>query len=337
MKKVLFILVFFSFYSLYAQNSIKELVNQGIKLHDAKNYKKAIDTYKKALEIDSKSTLVHYEIAFSYFKNKEFKKAIKHCDLVLKQKAQHMLTSYIIKGSSLDVLGKTKQSIKLFEKAIKETKGHYLLYYNLALNYYKIKQYDNAEINTIKAIELNSNHASSHLMLANINDKKGNKIQSLLANHYFLFLEPNSSRSKDAYAMMMKNFGGNVSKDKNKPNTINILLSPNKDDQFSAAELMISMLEASKNLKENKDKTEDELFIENTKSFFTVLGELRKKKNKEIWWTFYTNFFYELAKSKHLEAYCKIITQSNNDNSKKWLMVNQQKLDNFGDWLKTQN
>ena len=72
-------------------------------------------------------------------------------------------------------------------------------------------------------IEENSNHSSSHLMLANIHQQKGNSVQTLLAVHYFLFLEPNSKRSHEAYQILQQNFGGNVSKDKDKPNTINII------------------------------------------------------------------------------------------------------------------
>ena len=35
---------------------------------------------------------------------------------------------------------------------------------------------------------------------------------------------------------------------------------------------LYSMLEVSKPLEENKDKTDDEIFVENTESFFTTLG-----------------------------------------------------------------
>lgn len=320
---------------VFAQTDIENFVKEGIQLHDNGNYDKAIEVYKKALKLDPNSPLVNYEIAFSYFTNGDYKMAIKHSNVVLEQNTDYMLEAYMTKASALDMLGKTKESIKLFEKAIKKTQEHYLLYYNLALNYYKLNDLNNAEKNVIKAIELNPNHSSSHLMLANIHNQKGHSVQTLLATHYFLFLEPSSQRSADALSMLLKNFGGNVSKDKNKPNTINISLSPSNDSQFGAAELMISMLEASKSLEKNEKKTDDEMFVENTGKFFKILGELKKKKNKEIWWTFYTTFFYDLAKSEHLETYCKYITQSGNENSRKWIVENENQLNEFGEWLKS--
>ena len=99
---------------------------------------------------------------------------------------------------------------------------------------------------------------------------------------------------------------------------------------------MVSLLEASKSLEENEGKSEDEMFIENTDSFFTILGELKEKKNKSIWWSFYTTFFYDLAKSEHLETYCKYISQSGNENSRKWLKENDNKLMEFDTWLNKQ-
>ena len=334
MRKFLLSISFlFVSFSFFAQNSIEAYVKEGILYHDNGNYDKAISTYTKALEFYPKSTLLNYEISLSYFTKGDYKEAIKHADMILKQKGNHMMQAYLTKGSALDMLGKTKESIKLFEKALKGKDKHFLLYYNLGLNYFKINKLDEAEENVIKAIEQNSNHTSSHLMLANIHSQKGNSVQTLLAAHYFLFLEPNTKRSEEAFQLLNDAFGGNVSKDKDKANTINIVLSANNDGQFGAAELMIGMLEASKSLEENEGKTADEMFIKNTDSFFTILGELKKKKNREIWWTFYTTFFYDLAKSDHMEAYCKYITQSGNENSKKWLMVNDKKLTDFGDWL----
>lgn len=335
MKQIVIVLIIlFISTQVTAQSSIEDFVKQGIQYYDNGDYDKAIETYKKALEINPNSTLVNYELALSYFTKGDYKKAIEYSDIILNKKSNYMLQAYLTKGSALDVLGKTKESIKLFEKAIKKTEGHYLLNYNLALSYYKFNDLEKAEENIIRAIEQNPNHPGSHLMLANLQNQKGNSVQTLLATHYFLFLEPNTKRSLEAYQMLQENFGGNVSKDESKPNTINIILSPNNDSQFGAAELMVSMLETLKLLEKNEGKTDDVLFVENTESFFKILGELKKEKNKEIWWNFYTTFFYNLSKSKHIETYCKYISQSGNENSSKWLTENEDKLTAFDNWLK---
>ncbi|WP_373034168.1 tetratricopeptide repeat protein [Sulfurovum sp.] len=317
-----------------AQPSIEELVKQGIQYHDNGNYDKAIEIYKRALETNPDSALVNYELSLSYFTKGDYKKAIKYSDIILTAKSDYMLQAYLTKGSALDAMGKTGESIKLFENAIQQVGGHYLLYYNLALNYYKVDDLENAEANLISAIEQNSNHSSSHLLLANLHNQKGDTVQTLLATYYFLFLEPNSTRSLEAYEMLQANFRGSVSRDENDPNGINITLVPNKDSQFGAAELAVSVIEASNALEKNEGKTNDVLFIENTESFFEILGELKKETNKNIWWSFYTPFFYDLAKSEHIETYCRYVSQSGNANSSKWLTENKSKLTSFGSWLK---
>lgn len=110
MKQLFIIAIMISFtLSLFAQDTIQQLVNQGIQYHDSGDYDKAIETYNKALAIDSLSTLVNYEIAFSYFKQGAYEQAIKHADIVIDQNGRSMREVYTIKGSALDVLGKTRE------------------------------------------------------------------------------------------------------------------------------------------------------------------------------------------------------------------------------------
>ena len=52
----------------YGQNAgIERLVQEGIELHDAGEYEHALEKYKNALEIDPNSSLVNYEISYTYF------------------------------------------------------------------------------------------------------------------------------------------------------------------------------------------------------------------------------------------------------------------------------
>lgn len=319
--------------SLLAQETVDEFIEEGIQYHDKGEYDNAIKAYKKALKLDPSSTLANYEISLSYFNKGDLDRSIEYADKVLDQKGGLMIQAYLSKGSALDMKGETKESIKLFKKAIAQTEGHYLLNYNLALNYYQIGQFKDAEKNTVAAIELNSYHPSSHLLLAKINNDQGNSSKTLLAAHYFLFLEPNSSRSSEAYTMLLHTMGANVSQDPEDPNTININFSPDGDDEFRAADLMVAMLEASKALEKNEGKSDDELFIENTTSFFTVLGELNEGDKKDIWWNFYTPFFYGLAQSAFMEAYCMYIGQSGNERASEWLNENEEVLGVFNAWL----
>jgi len=297
--KQLTIILLLAFLStnVLSQSEINEIVQKGIELHDNGDYDLAIRTYKKALKLDPNSVLVNYEIAMSYLEVGEYKKTIKHTDVVLGQKTEFSQGAYVIKGSALDLQGKTKKSIKLFESALEETGENYLLAYNLAVNYFKLGDTENAEKNAIRAIDDNPNHASSHLMLVNIHNAKGNSVQTLLAAYYFLFLEPNTARADEVYELLQDNYGSNVSTDGSEPNALTISLSP--DSEFSAAELSISLLNASSAIKDSLELNDVEEFEFQTSTFFNVMGNLKEDQD-DIWWSFYTPFFAELAESKHL-------------------------------------
>ena len=321
----------------FGQSKIDSLVQVGIQYHDKGEYAKAIKVYNEALKIDPKSTLINYELSLSYMYSGDNEKAIKHSDFVIKQKKDHLLPSYVTKGSSLSNLGKTKEAIKVFKEGITKFGDDYLLHFNLGITYSKMQDNKNAGLAFINAIMNNPNHKSSHYGLAITKYQQDERVQSLLSLYYFLLLEPSSKRAETAYRLIKEQLGGNVKKDENNPMNINVFLDPKRmESEFSAAEVMIAMLEASNSLEENKDKSKEELFVDNTKSFFMVLGELKEndKKKSNIWWDFYVPFFYDLAKSEFIDVFCYCISISSSEKAREWLKKNDEKLENFGKWIK---
>jgi len=96
---------------------------------------------------------------------------------------------------------------------------------------------------------------------------------------------------------------------------------------------MLSLLEASKTLEKNKGKTKDQLAIENTTSFFKMLGELNKKKHKGIYWDIYIPLFNDLAQNDFMDTYYYYTMQSVNDNAQQWLYSYQEKVAELKYWL----
>lgn len=319
---------------LYSQISVDSLVEVGIQYHDNGEFIQAIETYKTALDIEPNSPLVNYEIALTYMYSGDYQNAIKHSDKVIKRNDKYLLQAYLVKGSCLDYLGKTKESIKLFKKGIKKFGDDHLLYYNLGYNYYNIKEFDKAEEAFIKAINTKANHASSHLFLGYLMYEKNQRVQSLLSLHFFLLLEPNSERSQNAYNLLQSQLSGGVEKNQEEPGKIDIFLSPDQlKSEFGTIDMMITILEASKSLEENEGKSDDQMFIENTTSFFKILGEHKTKENTGFWWDFYVPFFYLIAESEHIDTYCYYISQSTKETAVDWLKENEKRVTDFAKWL----
>ncbi len=240
-----FLCLFFGSFSDAFSQDANQLVQEGIAFHDAGKYEKALKKYQQALKLVPNSPVIYYEMSLTYFNKQDYKSAIKYSDKVIKSKSQSTVSGYVIKGSSLDMMGKTKKSIKLFEKVIKEYPNQYLLHYNLALNYFKIGELKKAEEGFMNAIGINPEHASSHLMLGYVEYDRGRKIPSMMALNYFLFLEPTSERAERAFEFLNKQLLGGVKKNKNNEFTINIGGGSLDDTEFAAIEMVMSLTQAS--------------------------------------------------------------------------------------------
>lgn len=319
-----------------AQDEVQALVQKGIEYHDAGAYSKAIATYMEALQLDPQSALIHYEIAYSYYEKGDLERAIEYADVVLKEGKAHRIPAYIIKGSALDDLGKTKASIKLFEKAIKKEGGHYLLYYNLALNQFHQNQLEDAEANVIEGILLNPSHGSSHLMLAKIQAKQGHKTQAILASQFFLLLEPTGDRAVQAYEIFQRFFLGDVTRDDDQPNSITINLSPDGlESPFSMVEMSLGIIQAANmTAEENVDMPARQLLVVNLKVFYELLAEMpEEEKQNDIWWELYIPFCQAIVQTDHMEAYAMYITQVGDTEAHTWIEDNQPAMKDFLFWL----
>lgn len=329
-KFLIFISLIFVANSIFGQNQkVDNLVSEGIKFHDKGDYKNAIKTYQKALSIDPNSSLVNYEIAFSYFSDKNYKNAEIYSKKVIDLKKGHLLSAYISYGNALDMQGKTKKAMKSYEKAMKDF-DNYLLYYNHAITCFNSGNTDKAYESAIKAITNNSTHASSHLVLSKIMEKKGSRIKAMLPLYFFLLLEPNSNRAAIEYQTLKNYIDHGVTQTSEK--NINVTVPIDNDPDFSAAEMMISLSKASNSLEENKEKAGIELFAENNDSLFRILGEL-KKGNSGFWWDFYVPFFYGMANENLSKSFSYYISLSKGEEVNNWIKENNVEFEKFENWI----
>ena len=322
----------------FGQGEIDSLVQLGIQYHDNGEYEKAIEVYSEALKIDSTSSLVRYELAMTYLSSGDYEKAIQHSDFVIEheQDEDFLILACIAKGSALSDLGEVKQAINLFKEGIAKFGDFYLLHFNLGICYSKIQDNENAETAFINAIMDNTSHASSHYYLAIIKSEQHHRGASLLSLYYFLLLEPSSWRAATAYELLREQLVGNVQKNENNPDNIELWFSDphGMEDEFLSVEMILAFIEASNLLEENKNKTPEELFISNTTSFFTALGELGvNKKGTSLWWDSYVPFFYHIAQSDYMDVFCNYISVSSNEKAIDWLGANAEKLSDFLKWV----
>lgn len=319
----------------YAQTSpLEDQISKGITLYDDGNYQAALAQYQEALQHNKRNPELNYELSLTYFALKDMPNTIRHSTTVIKSlnaspelKAQ----AHVNRGSALDITGKPEQAIKEFRKAIKLDPTYQMAYYNMGLTLYNQKKYIEAEQALVKAVQLKPGHSSSHLLLGYTKQAQHQRVQSLLAFYNFLLLEPKTERAASAFKTLQQMQQEGVSKGDG--NAMNIMVSADKldDNPFSAAELMLSMMQASNSIEAKEGKTPEQLFFENTQSFFNILGELREDK-QDFWWSYYVEFFHEMSLDKNVEAFSYSIVPS--EASKSWINEHPDQVEQLYNWYR---
>src|SRR5260370_42539006 len=103
-------------------------------LHDQHNYEGAIAKYKQVLSENPWEVTALYELAFSYFENKNYKDALATTQLGAQCKSERLSLFYTLMASSLDELGRVQESIEIYKAALKQNPRIELLHYNLAVS-----------------------------------------------------------------------------------------------------------------------------------------------------------------------------------------------------------
>lgn len=302
---------------------------EGIKLHEAGEYVKAISVYKKGLEKYPASTVLHYEMAYSYYMLGKYNKVIELADFIITKNEDTLLEAFSIKSSAQDAMGQLDASIKTFDTAIANFPNNYLLRFNLGVTLFRMGDAVKAEQSFITAIELNPSHAGSHYLLAYISEQANKRVQAILSYYFFLMLENDSERSLNAINSLVRLQQQSVSK--NDDNKFSILIDPrNSDTDLASIELAIAMATTSNELL--KQGSEQATFLNSTRLLFGILSET-KIAEENFWLEFYANFFAKLHQNGHTEAFTHHVYKVSSQQSEIWLNDNADIFNAFVTWL----
>jgi tetratricopeptide (TPR) repeat protein len=336
MKKLFLLLSFLLFANLsFSQSKIDSLIQEGIKFHDEGKYEKAIKLYNEALKLEPKEVQLNYEIALSSLYLKDYDNTIKYSDIVINCNDVEKETkrqAIITKGSALDYLGRTSESIELFEECLVKYGPNYLLYYNLGVDYYNIKEYTKAEDAFVNAINQKKDHPGSHYMLGFLMNDLNRKSLCMMSLYYFLYLEPTSERSKKAYKLLNSVHNKFIKKNDNNEGTT--IFIDKEVSESSVLDFSYGMQKVIDLRNIDTTKTKDDIFTDNAKSFIYFTNTIKYDKLKSIWLELYVPFFSDLSKTNHMEVFCNYVGISSSKTSRKWLEDNKDKVREFDKWLK---
>lgn len=334
LKLFFILLLFISSHQAFCQVSdFDEIIDHGIESYDKGDYKEALRLYNLAKKIDSTSGVLNYEIAACYYALKDTTTALAYCEKSIKSTDKFNELAYVLYGTILDAQNKSASAIEKYTEGINIYPNSSILHYNLALTYFNNYKDKEAEENAKKAIALNPQYASSHLILAYTLLAQKKRIPCIFALYNFLLLEPKGKRAEKAYKELNKQLSTGVTQNDSSKTTIS--LTGNNTNEFSSLEILLGIIEASKNTVENKKKMEEVLFYENTKDFFAILADLPKTKTT-FWTKYYIDFFAAMYKNNLVEPFCYYISQTKYDEDVSiWLRNNQSKIADLKSWNAT--
>lgn len=314
-----------------------QLINEGIALHDRRDFDGAISRYEQVLKENPSNVLALYEMSFSYFEKKDYRKSLELAYKLAEYKSDLLHRVYVQIANAQDELGDPKKAIETYKAGLNRFPSDFLIHFNLAITYNRLGVYEEARNAVKKSAGFNPQHPGSHMLLASLFDRGGYKIPAVLAASRFLVLEPNSQRSAGALGLLLRNLQAGVSQGKD-ANTINIFVDPSskKDEgDFGAIDLVISLSKAANKTEANKNKTEMELLVGNFDTLFAILGE-QKPDNSKFTWKYYVPYFVEMKKHGHVEAFVYYTNQHRaSPEITEWLAQHRQTVASFLAWSKS--
>lgn len=324
MKNVLIIFfLLFSTLIIYAQPSSDKLIRQGVALHDKGMYKEAISSYEQALKINPSSMSAVYEMSLSYLQLKDYDKAIRNSTKVISANFQPLLMdAYIVKGTALAKQDRIGEAIRLLKEALEKCGDEYLLHFNLGLCYFNNKDNQMAVQHLRKAIEIDATHASAFLLYAYALNDLGRWVQSFYSFHFFLLLEPNTERSKDAFGEMYDIINAKIE-----------IGSPKLSPEDGVDRKYIYDLLQQKKTGATDNVSQYTFFKEASKQIFFTLGQMQNDSQSGLLWYFFVPTYEELLGSGHFDTYCRYVSVSYFPESLVWWENNKTEVDNFIEWF----
>jgi tetratricopeptide (TPR) repeat protein len=315
------------------------LIQEGVAQHDKGNFDAAIKLYEEALAENPNNVEALYEMGFSYWAKKDYRKSLEAAYKGAQYKSEMLGAFYMQIGNNLDILGEPKKSVEALKSGIKLLPRMAMLHLNLAVTYRNLGKVDDAKKFLKQAITLDPNHAGSHSVLSGIWYEGKYRTPALLAACRSLVLDPRSERATGALRIVKQVLGAGVTTGSADPNQINIFMDTGakKDEgDFGAIDFALSLTKAASMTEKNKGKTPMQLLVGQFETFFAIMSEQSDKADRnKFTWQFYVPYFNELKEKKHVEAFVYHIMQSDRkEETLEWLAANKTRVGDFLAWSK---
>ena len=311
--------------SAQGDTRVSDLIKQGIELNSQKKYAEAADKYKAALAIEPDNIQANYQMAFTLFSAGKNAEALPFIE-----KATHgpnpkfTAMAYSLMGSIYQGSNQLPNAVTAYQNAIKADPANQRIYYNLGIAYFKGRFYAEAESSFEAAVKKDSSDAGSWRMYALSTFHQDKRPAALLGFCRFLMLEPNSSRSAEAFGNLQNILSGGK-------------LAPEPGQAKRPTEYILYynniVTNALTKTATRKYATPGDLLVAQLRMVFGTLYSM--PTDKYYFWFALSGYFGTLATTDNMPAFARYISQSAKPESAKWLKDNPDKLGALQNWIAT--
>jgi antitoxin component YwqK of YwqJK toxin-antitoxin module len=169
-----------------------ELLQKGLKAHEAGEYKEAIKYYSQITRNDTNYVTALEELSYSFSADSQFTESIRVSLEALKDPRGEEYSIYNNLGIAYKGTGQHDLSLEAYKKGLTYAPYDYRLWFNMGLTYEKMKQPASAFEAYKKALQYNPFHAGSLYKLGSLELEKGHTVTAMLSFYMSLVCVPNS-------------------------------------------------------------------------------------------------------------------------------------------------
>jgi antitoxin component YwqK of YwqJK toxin-antitoxin module/tetratricopeptide (TPR) repeat protein len=269
----------------------RELISEGVALHDKENYDEAIKKYRQVSRNDSMYYLAVVELALSYHVKEEYDKAVELLtDLYNDRDNTYRRVTIKSLGDALEMTGKADSARTIYAIGMKEFPYEYRYHYETGISYERQKQYDKAIESYKKALRINIMHASSHLRLGILAASANRPALSLMALETYIILNPNGGNIGGVIEIMEQSSTNEYTPDsahKNVPSSLFAFAAPLED---------LDAMLLSKAALSDKYKARIKLSFKILKQLQLLCEKSPEPTGSDWLLDFYTKFFSDMLK-----------------------------------------
>lgn len=129
------------------------IFQKGLAFFKMKEYRSAITEFNKAIAQEGKNAEYFYQRALAKTYVDQMERSILDCDSAILLKPDYA-DAFLVRGISKAIVGETEGSTDDIRKAISLKDNFGEAYYNLGLNYYDLRDQENAKLNFERASQL---------------------------------------------------------------------------------------------------------------------------------------------------------------------------------------